>query len=746
MVSAATRKVMGTVSPYGYQEVRITQILERLRNHGKALMVMASGTGKTTTSAFIAKELMGKSVKALFLCHNNDILNQAKLEYHKVFGGSTTLAVFAGSEKECGDIVFASFQTMRTWKEAFFHDEFDLVIVDESHHSQADTFRDVIEYFTPKYLLGMTATPDRMDGREIREIFGDEIDPLTLEEAVVQGYVTPITYKLMTVGSLSNSELRRIFQEVMEKGKRISKKQLNETIFVEKRDQEIAKSIVAHPGQGIIFCESVLHAEEFAKHLPNAEPFHSLQSPSRNAEVLQNFRDGKIFYLLTVDKFNEGIDIPDADLVVFLRATDSLTIFLQQLGRGLRRSPNKEKVTVLDFVANVDRLEYVKQMLDRIVSFNLEPLEKNPLFVKGWGFDFSVTEEVVDILEVLQRIQTPAYETYEEASEAAQRLGIKSYREYKSRYKEDLRLPASPNQAYKTQWKGMRLFLGQEAKDFYKNLADASEAARKLGLKTHKTYKARYKEDPRLPAHPDQVYESEWLSWPAFLRLKKEGLYKNLAEASWAAQKLGIKNIREYQKRYKEDPRLPSNPNVVYKTEWKGMRLFLGQEAKDFYKNLADASEATRKLGIKTLFEYQKRYKEDTRLPSRPHVYYESEWQGWQQFLGTSFYETLADASEAAQKLRIKNQKEYKHQHKKDPRLPYNPDRCYKTEWKSWQHFLGKSFYETLADASGVARQMEIKSSIQYKALSKKNPRLPACPDKVYKSEWRGWPAFLGTK
>ncbi|MDF1496915.1 MAG: integrase repeat-containing protein [Patescibacteria group bacterium] len=689
MASATARKVTGTVSPYSYQQVRITKILESLRNHGKALMVMASGTGKTITSAFIAKELMGNGTKVLFLCHNNDILNQAKLEYGRVFGDSVNLAVFAGNEKEVGDIIFASFQTMRTWKEAFFHDEFDLVIVDESHHSQADTFRDVIEYFTPKYLLGMTATPDRMDGREIREIFGDEIDPLTLEEAIVQGYVTPITYKLMTVGSLSNLMLRRIFQEVMEEGKRISKKQLNETIFIEKRDQEIAKAIITHPGQGIIFCESILHAEEFAKYLPNAEPFHSLQSPSKNAEILKDFRDGKTFYLLTVDKFNEGIDIPDADLVVFLRSTDSLTIFLQQLGRGLRRSPGKKKVTVLDFVANVDRLEYVKQMLDRIKSVESElgELEQNPLYVKGFGFDFSITEEAVDILQVLQRVQIPFYSTCIEASAASQNLGIESRDEYKKRYKEDPRLPSNPNGFYKTEWQGWTAFLGEEVRDFYPTEAEATVAVLKLRIKTSLEYIKRYKEDPRLPSNPAKTYKTDWRGWPAFLGEEAKVFYPTYAEASVAARNLRFIAKDEYCTLYKKDPRLPSNPQLFYKSDWQGWRSFLGT---GFYETLEEASSATQKLGIGMSKEYIKRYKEDPRLPSSPDRVYKSEWQGWRFFLGTNYYETCAEASIAAQNIGIRTCKVYGKRYKKDPRLPSSPSVFYQSEWQGWPAFLGK--------------------------------------------------------
>jgi superfamily II DNA or RNA helicase len=689
MASAAATRVMGTVSPYEYQQVRIVQILDNLRNHGKALLVMASGTGKTITSAFIAKELMGKSIKALFLCHNNDILNQAKLEYYRVFGVSATLAVFAGREKDCGDIVFASFQTMRTWKEAFFHDEFDLVIVDESHHSQADTFRDVIEYFTPKYLLGMTATPDRMDGREIREIFGDEIDPLTLEEAVVQGYVAPITYKLMTVGSLSNSELRRIFQEVMEEGKRISKKQLNETIFIEKRDQEIAKAIVTHPGQGIVFCESILHAEEFARHLPNAEPFHSLQSPSRNAETLKDFRDGKTFYLLTVDKFNEGIDIPDADLVVFLRATDSLTIFLQQLGRGLRRSPGKEKVTVLDFVANVERLEYVKQMLERVVALgaNLDLLEKNRLFVKGWGFDFSITEEIVDILQVLQRIQTPLYGTYTEASDAAQGLGLKTFREYKNRYQEDPQLPCCPNKVFNTHWQSWPDFL--DANRNWYSYAEAKFAVQRLGIQSQKEYNRRRSEDPRLPSDPHKFYKSEWVSFAKFV-----GKYHETHDiARRAVATLGVDTVEEYKARYTEDPLLPSSPNVYYKDEWTNWPTFLGKAKIVKYAKCSEAAEAVKLLKIESVEEYRARYTEDPLLPSSPNVYYKDVWVNWPTFLGktkTDKYSTYAEASSAAIRLGFKTVDEYRAGYKIDPRLPGCPNRSYPKSWKGWPTFLGK--------------------------------------------------------
>ena len=396
------------ITPHNYQDDAIIKTRTALEAQKRALVVMATGTGKTIVGAFAIKEFL-KLGRGLFLCHNNRILEQSMEQFREVLGPEVTLGVFHGEKKHWDEvnILFASFQTLVDWKHAFFEDEFRFVIVDESHHSQAITFKEVIQYFKPNELIALTATPDRMDQKDIREIFGQEVVNITLEEAIGKGWLAQVEYHLVT-DNLSPQRLKKIAREVLDEGKKISLKQLNETIFIKARDEKVAETIQSYgKKKTIVFCESIAHAENFQKFLPNSKVYHSKVGIGKNIETLLEFRSGECQCILVVDKFNEGIDIPDAELIVFLRCTDSKTIFLQQLGRGLRKTPNKSKVIVLDFVGNAERVMMIREMIEKVKFFtvNWAELEKNPLHIQGDGFEFIFTDELIDLFSILQRLQ-----------------------------------------------------------------------------------------------------------------------------------------------------------------------------------------------------------------------------------------------------------------------------------------------------------------------------------------------------
>ncbi|XLQ20693.1 MAG: zinc-ribbon domain-containing protein [Candidatus Moraniibacteriota bacterium] len=399
-----------------YQAPAFKKLVKHFVKNVVGLMVMATGLGKTIVAAFWAKREYKKGRKGLFLCHDTGILDQAMDEFQKVFGRKVSLKTFFGSDKDWdadkGDIVFATFQTLRE-SNPFFKDEFDFIIVDESHHAQADTYKKVIEYFNPKKLLGITATPNREDEQDIREIFGDEVVNIPLEEAMAKGWLSQVEYHILN-DNLSHWKLKKIVKEVLEEGRRISRKQLNETIFVKARDEVTAQTIQEYAignKKAIIFCESIPHADNFQKFLPNAQVYHSEKSEKYNHKVLQDFREGNIQYILTINKMNEGIHVSDAEIIVFLRCTDSKTIFFQQLGRGLEKPLNKKKVIVLDFVANCDRVAMIKEFSREIkkrAGNNFE-LTKDVLHVTGKAFDFIFNDEQIDILEVIRKITTKIY-------------------------------------------------------------------------------------------------------------------------------------------------------------------------------------------------------------------------------------------------------------------------------------------------------------------------------------------------
>ena len=355
--------------PYTYQ-ADCLGILDRLRADGAktALVVMASGIGKTVTVALDVKHWLTKNQgRVLYLCHQTDILYQAKDTMEDVLGPTRSYGFFHGSAKDLHsvDCLFASFQTMEKNCEVFDPSEFAYIVVDECHHVQAETYRRVVEYFRPSFLLGVTATPNRMDLRDIREIFGKEVFFLPLDEALAQNLVTPLDYRLM----IDEISLEALLPQNLPK--RLSLKRLNRSIFVPKRDEEIARIIARDASEFdepriIVFCPSIPYCNHFASFVPDSFTLHSSIPEKERRVRLELFRQGMVNTILTVDAFNEGVDIPQANVIVFLCSTDSPTIFLQQLGRGLRRSKGKEKVIVRDFVGNCERIKMVYDLWESV--------------------------------------------------------------------------------------------------------------------------------------------------------------------------------------------------------------------------------------------------------------------------------------------------------------------------------------------------------------------------------------------
>lgn len=352
--------------PWDYQEMCLERISEtRQRGVNRALMVMASGTGKTVTAAFdVQRWLDEHDGRVLYLCHQNDILSQARNTFEEVLGKQHKFGYFHGQEKDHHSVtcLFASLQTMREWKQAFSREEFSYIIVDESHHAPAPTYLPILEYFRPKFLLGATATPDRMDLQDIRDIYGTEVFSLPLENALAGGLLTSVDYRVMADEIQDTKGLETSLG-------RLTMHDLNKKLFAARRDQEIADIIYHHMKElpdprVMIFCSSVSYCDQLAAHMPNSFPLHYRVDAGVQRMGLHAFRKGLLNTVITVDKFNEGIDVPEVNMIVFLRSTASRTIFYQQLGRGLRKAvgTNKNRVLALDFVATGERLEMLDEL------------------------------------------------------------------------------------------------------------------------------------------------------------------------------------------------------------------------------------------------------------------------------------------------------------------------------------------------------------------------------------------------
>ncbi len=726
-------------------------------------MVMAPGLGKTVVSSFLTKSIYQTKKKILFLCHDNYILEQAHREFRESFDpqGKLKFYDFYGQLKcvkqaKEADVVFASFQSLNSkakWYKHFKPKHFAFIIVDEGHHAQAPSFREVIEYFKHEKTLCMTGTPDRADELDIRDLYGEEVVNLTIEEGIASGWLTDVEYHVLSDG-LDKKALERLFKEVVTEKRKISLAQINKRLFVKKRDEEQIRIIKKHTKNWqkkcIIFCENIHHVRTFAKGLEKGAyvTFHSENSTKTNTRHLNEFKNTDVNVILSVDKFNEGIDIPDVEVIVFLRATDSNTVYRQQLGRGLRKKPGKHKVVVLDFVANIRRILMIQGMI-KTIQYYTGPVraDKSLLSVTGSHYSFDFTDELEQITEILKVAKLGFYPTWQECAQAAIALGFKGQVEYRKRHKEDRQLPSAPEQVYED-FPGWTVFFGGVAKDFYPTWEDAGEAAKKVGITGYSEYQKWYKRDPKLCSVPHKYY-ANFPGWEIFLGNPVKFFYPTWKSASQAARKLGITSARQYWEMYKQDAQLPSNPHNTY-SDWPGWDKFFRRKAKEAkYKTWQQASRAAKRLGIKTSVEYLKKCKKDPKLPKDLYFTY-TDFPGFPVFFGRErkvYYNTWQLASRATKALGIKSPKEYNRLYKKDPRLPSTPHQQY-IAFPGWKKFIGSTKpkrYKTWQEAGRAAKKLGITNSTEYRQKWRKDVRLPGDPYMFYKG-WPGWNKFLSKK
>jgi superfamily II DNA or RNA helicase len=354
------------LKPFHYQ----SEILEKLEvertvhNRYRNLLVAATGTGKTVISAFDYKNFRNnnQSSKLLFIAHRKEILQQAKATFQGVLKDNNFGELWVdGLEPNSNEYVFASVQTLNNrLKEIKISPEYyDFIIVDEVHHISASSYRPIINYFKPKVLLGLTATPERMDGEDILEDFCNRIAAeIRLPEALNKKLLCPFQYFGIT-DSLDLTNVK------WEKGRYVASELTSLYTKNDVRVGQIISNLEKYTNdindvRAIGFCVTVEHAvfmtEKFNLAGLKAECLTSKNSNDRDRIRIQ-FKNKEFNYLFVVDIFNEGVDIPEIDTVLFLRPTESLTVFLQQLGRGLRLAEGKDCLTVLDFVGN-SRPEY----------------------------------------------------------------------------------------------------------------------------------------------------------------------------------------------------------------------------------------------------------------------------------------------------------------------------------------------------------------------------------------------------
>ncbi len=333
---------------------------ERRRGHRRNLIVAATGTGKTWVSAFDYRRLRDSGLKRLlFVAHRDEILRQSQQVFQLVLKDAAFGERFVADERPVhGKHVFASIQSLTRQVDQMDPRAWDVVIIDEFHHAEAATYKRLLEHVKPTILVGLTATPERADGKSILHYFDDRIaTDLRLWQALDEGLLAPFHYfgindgtdlrdLAFSRGQYATAELEGIYTADSGRVSRIV-----DAVFKEVPDPDSMRALG--------FCVGVEHASFMAQEFTRAGlPAVSLSGKSSaqdRAGAVGRLRRGEIRAIFTVDLFNEGVDIPEVDTVLLLRPTESATVFLQQLGRGLRHAPGKSVLTVLDFIGQAHR-------------------------------------------------------------------------------------------------------------------------------------------------------------------------------------------------------------------------------------------------------------------------------------------------------------------------------------------------------------------------------------------------------
>ncbi len=337
------------VEPWPVQREALDD-LEATRAEGFAagLVVMATGLGKTWVAAFDTARPEFRRV--LFIAHREEILRQTRDVFRQV-RPDAELGLFYGEEKQPGaDVVFASIQTLARRLHEFDPAEFDYVVIDEFHHAEAATYRQAIAYFQPRFLLGLTATPERMDGADLLALCGDNlVFDCDLVAGIRRGNLVPFDY--WGIADVTD------FAPIPWRNGRFDPEALTQAVETRERAQQALHEWRDRGGgRTLAFCCSISHADYMAEFLREqgvgAVAVHSGPSSAPRAESLDRLRTGELEVICSIDMFNEGVDLPQVDCVLMLRPTESPVIFLQQLGRGLRTAAGKERLAVIDFIGN----------------------------------------------------------------------------------------------------------------------------------------------------------------------------------------------------------------------------------------------------------------------------------------------------------------------------------------------------------------------------------------------------------
>ncbi|UTH06299.1 DUF3427 domain-containing protein [Macrococcoides canis] len=394
--------------PNSMQKEAIKNLLLSIeKGHKRGIAIAATGTGKTFLSAMAAEKLNPRNV--LFIAHRNELLESGIKTFQKIFNKEkeSEFVKYKADHRTIKKFTFASIQTLVKDIEFINKDAFDIIIIDEFHHATATNYMKVINHFTPRFLLGLTATPERTDNGDVYELAEyNVICDVRLKHALESELLVPFQYYGISDETVDLADKEGIDSD--EITKRLSTNKRVEFII-----KKINQYTLSGPMKAIGFCQNIAHAK-FMNEEFNKLGYNSLVLTGNNSDVerqaaIKNLQDDEnnLEIIFTVDLFNEGVDIPQINLILFLRPTESSIIFTQQLGRGLRTHDDKEYLTVLDFVTN-DRKNYLvpialsgdqnfigKEKLKSIVENNFNNLTEN-IHIE---LDYKSKEEILKTID-----------------------------------------------------------------------------------------------------------------------------------------------------------------------------------------------------------------------------------------------------------------------------------------------------------------------------------------------------------
>ncbi|WP_372869440.1 DEAD/DEAH box helicase family protein, partial [Planomicrobium okeanokoites] len=384
------------------------EALEALENamdeeYSRAMVVLATGLGKTYLAAFFAD----KFKRVLFVAHREEILFQAKQSFQHVHPDRTSAFYNASEKKTDADFIFASIYTLGSQYhlDCFEPDAFDLIVVDEFHHAAAPTYERLLNHFEPNFLLGITATPDRMDNKDVYALCdGNVAISIHFLDAIERNWLSPFQY----YGIYDDTD----YSAIRWLGTRYDEEELMQVQLQEDFAGKILAAWKQHKQtRTLVFCSSVRQAiymsEFYRKNGVHAIALHGGSPPDQRKAASARLDTGELEVIFTVDLFNEGVDIPKVDTLLFIRPTESLTVYTQQIGRGLRIADGKSHCVIIDFIGNYRNADLKLSVFDKAgkagVSNPVEPLVPS-------ACEFNLDIQVIDLLKELNKKRAPRKE------------------------------------------------------------------------------------------------------------------------------------------------------------------------------------------------------------------------------------------------------------------------------------------------------------------------------------------------